>query len=57
MDRALSVTLRFPGVSLCAVCAVDCDRDKTRQQGKEGGQEESKQRLLSRVREDTRSVL
>ena len=41
VDRALSVTLGFPGVSVCAGCAVDCDRDGTRQQGKgrEGGSE------------------
>ncbi len=36
---AVSATLGFPGVSLCAGRAVDCDWDRTRQQGREGGRE------------------
>lgn len=56
VDTAVSVTLGFPGATLCAGCAVDCDRDRTRQQGKVGGMEQKKGlrviRLLRSGRED-----
>lgn len=36
----MSFALRFPGATLSASYSLDCDRDRTRQQGKVGGMEQ-----------------
>lgn len=49
VDGDGSFALRFPGVTLSAGWAADCDWDRTRQQGKVGGMEQKEGLQVTRL--------